>query len=361
MKSIVRSLSILSISTFLFLFISTCQQQPNEPATSPNQNEDEKVMLGKSSTTNSENLELSFEDNGGGKKGEDSIGIKALPCNMLVKYYWEVDHYENIPGKIVGINPHDNRLGSVTKLQELRTKWGFNYLGLYETQYSTAQSAGYTPANLMLIISPYEDNTWINAINNNPTSWGYYVDELVKRLYYADPWRTDIRDLFINVRNVIKNKSTSSLFIEGETDEWFANWVDDIVDVMTCTRYDRDLSDDQRPLWDDFRSTCGSKFSQTWISARLDYQEYYNLLGHARNMGLQGVWLYQNDESGDLTTRISEFSSYAWQFGWLRRFDRKWEYGYECIKADPCGCDPTDISDGWIFSYKRDTGEIREL
>lgn len=366
MKSIVRSLSILSISTFLFLFISTCQQQPNEPATSSNQNEDEKVMLGKSSTTNSENLELSFKDNGGGKKGEDSIGIKALPCNMLYIYYWELERYETVPGKIVGIWPTVRRWGTVSKLSELKNKWGFNYiaatLGWYPTfsPYVNAIAAGYQDTNIMGIgLDPY-DAAYVTAVNSRPPLWGYYMDEPITNHGVGAQVMMELASDFFLVNY------PNSLFMSGETNTDYGSYIYHTIDKIFCTRYGRygDLGDpDQRPLWDQFKQTFGTKFSMTWIAAHKDLSEYNDLLGHARNIGLNGVWLYQYQDSTDTYSNdnISSFSYNAWMKGWLKRFDRRWQYTYECKKADPCGCDPSDLSDGWMFKQKAPTSEIREL
>ena len=40
------------------------------------------------------------------------------------------------------------------------------------------------------------------------------------------------------------------------------------------------------------RNLFGNKFSLTWTSAYNDLSEYNQLLGHASNLGLEGIWLY---------------------------------------------------------------------
>jgi hypothetical protein len=53
---------------------------------------------------------------------------------------------------------------------------------------------------------------------------------------------------------------------------------------------------DQRSDWTEMKDLFGNKFSLTWTSAYNDLSEYNQLLGHAKNLGLTGIWLYQYNE-----------------------------------------------------------------
>ena len=58
---------------------------------------------------------------------------------------------------------------------------------------------------------------------------------------------------------------------------------------------------------------------------------------------------------------VSSFSYSAWLHSWLRRFERRWQYVYTCIKANPCDCDSNDLGDGWYLVEKIPTYVTREV
>ena len=86
----------------------------------------------------------------------------------------------------------------------------------------------------------------------------------------------------------------------GWGDEWEAPWTPG--------------GDDQRDSWSDMRTRFGWRFAMAWVDGRGD--EYDILLGHARNLGLQGVWLFS---LGPLNpANLEAFCSAAARQGWLR-------------------------------------------
>ncbi|MBS3945752.1 MAG: hypothetical protein KGZ42_09665 [Melioribacter sp.] len=130
-----------------------------------------------------------------------------------------------------------------------------------------------------------------------------------------------------------------------------------------CTRYNdypEWFNPDQRSLWTDFHEELVN-FSMTWIGAHKDLSEYDDLIGHATNLGLYGIWLYQYEDNTDVysNNNIETFSLFAWKWGWLRKVERKWVYVYECIDQNPCNCDPYTLGPEWILIDKYPTYETR--
>lgn len=58
----------------------------------------------------------------------------------------------------------------------------------------------------------------------------------------------------------------------------------------------------------------------TWVGAHRDLSDYPELLGHAKNLGLQGVWLYQRQELSDDDGNILRFCDAAADEGYLTRY-----------------------------------------
>lgn len=302
-------------------------------------------------------------------KKDTSGGIIIQPlapaCGTIDKTYWLFDYYSPSDGRIIGIAPDTLRYYDMTRLTDLKSKWGFNYILTIENRVSLANQAGFSNTNIMLLIDPRYNTLCVNTIRNNPVFWGYYSDETIKKIINADPW-ANIRGYFIPVKAEVDAKSPYSIYVDGETDPDYSDWVDDIVDEVTCTRYDIFIpfkDPDQRSLWTDFKNDFSDKFNMTWIAAHLDGNEYDNLIGHANNLGLHGLWYYQQDDATDYNSddNISGFSMSMWKKGWMRRFERQWIYTYECTKPNPCDCNPQDLSDGWTLVNQLKTNFTREI
>ena len=350
------------ILTLIFLFNFCAEKKPSEPTELPK----ETTLLKSVNTNPNANLSVTSDSvkTKDKKKGGDIHPDAVSQCQKVVNY-WIFEKYENVTGKIVGILPTTERFNNNNRLAELKNKWGFNFILTTDVNYDKVTTAGFSSSNIMLYISP-GDGVWENVIANSPISWGYFTDEFVSRLLASNPFLTDdeIRIQANYVRNAIKNKSQTAKYIDGETTVGFANVIDDIVDDLLCTKYDRlPWSTDQRPLWTDFRNNFLTKFSMTWVAAHKDLSEYDNLLGHALNIGLNGVWLYQQEDSTDSYSdnNISSFSLFAWKWGWLSKVERKWTYVYECIHQNPCDCDPYTLGAEWILVEKYPTYETRTV
>lgn len=346
----------------VLLFFTYCKEEPTEPIK-------EKPSLSKS-FANSQNDSLKISavvtvDSTKDKskdKGKSIIVPDAVICGTLDKYYWEFDHYETTPGKIVGILPTPERFSSVQRLAEVRNKWGFCNILAYEGYLGVVfnPSVGYDVNHTMLFIDPSWWN-WKGTIINNPTTYAYYVDEPVT----GHGSGTGVQYMQ-NAHSWIQTNRPGSILVSGETVPGNAWLFQNSTEMVLCTRYCVDGSyfcmyPDQRPLWSDFKSLLPIKFTSTWIGAHADLSSYDELLGHASNLGLTSVWLYQQDDNTDAYSdnNISTFSHYAWKWGWMRKYERQWIYVYRCTKQNPCDCDRNNITDGWELERAYRTSDLR--
>jgi hypothetical protein len=242
--------------------------------------------------------------------------ISFLPNKILPQatYEWK-DYFEPVPGKIVGIWPTWSRWETVDKLKELKYKFGFDYLLLYPGvpySYDNAINAGYTNNKIMFKIGYDEHTNWELVYNYQPI-FAYYFDE---PLYHGVPFVT-YRDLC----QTLHNFSPSTLNIFGEWDAY--DQLDEfaaVADKIMCSGFDNNtlwVDPDQRSLWTSFRNVFGTKFNMTWIGAHKDESDYGELCGHASNIGLTGIWLFQTLESNDANSNIYNFCTAAWNAGYL--------------------------------------------
>lgn len=86
-------------------------------------------------------------------------------------------------------------------------------------------------------------------------------------------------------------------------------------------------------------------------------------MGHASNLGLDGVWLFQADDvlASEQTerSRINNFAFSAWKWGFLLKVERKWAYDYECLNQNPCDCNQNPSA--WALVNKFPTYEYRTI
>lgn len=338
-------------------FFNQCS---NEPPTEPNQLlNSAKEDTGLNLSITGDSIKTKDKDKDKDKdKGGEIVPNAASQCQKVVNY-WLFDHYENVPGKIVGIWPREERWSNVSRLRELKEKFGFNYM--YTTldwPYDNVVAAGYTPSNIMGGGFLVTNNQYQIDVQNRPAQWGYYTDEPLSN---QNGTVQQVESMSIFFRTYY----TSSRFNAGENIVSNANEIEHTVNSMMCTRYNdypEWFDPDQRSLWTDFSEELGN-FSMTWIGAHKDLSEYDNLIGHATNLGLYGTWLYQYEDNTDIysNNNIETFSFFAWKWGWLTKVERKWTYVYECINQNPCNCDPSTLSSEWILVDKYPTYETRFL
>ncbi len=195
-------------------------------------------------------------------------------------------------------------------------------------------------------------------VDNYGNIFAYYIDEPVKHDHPS----------YENLSKYI-HENTDAYFITGDYKRSF--YLEDYAryaDYVMFTSYKNWVyilgfyipwGLDQRPSWSDMKKEYPEKFMMTWIGAHRDTLEYEQLLGHAQNLGLKGIWYFQSWDSTDEYSdyNIANFSEAAWQTGWMIKTERKFIYEYICLK--PNGCDE-NLDTGWVLNKKIDTGEVRK-
>jgi hypothetical protein len=248
---------------------------------------------------------------------------KLFPQNVNYVYSW-YEYYEPVQGKIVGIWPHTNNWNNIQKLKDLKYRWGFYYITFWSPlghdKFNMLKQAGYSPLNSIMRVLQTDD--YLNTTQYDEC-WAYYLDEPADRKI---PFNTVMNmkiwlksnfpnipfiisgykrnsDL-INYTNLLADKVLFSAYIHWRKFLWF--WVS------------WPINTDQRDDWTDMKNLFGNKFSMTWISAYSDLSEYYQLLGHAQNLGLEGVWLYEFSEGSEVDdNNINTFCNAAVKSGFL--------------------------------------------
>ncbi|MCX7761387.1 MAG: hypothetical protein N2252_00970 [Candidatus Kryptonium sp.] len=297
-------------------------------------------------------------------------------------YQITFDHYEPVPGKIIGIwTPNTNIPWS-----ELYSKYGFRGINVSVGQYEMARQSGFEPKYMRIAISPNQDSPdYYEYVVSNFYAGQYYTDEPLNHNcignWYHPEW-SNYGVLMSQIRNFIHSKyaDSSKFVISGykKCDHFLeAVFTYDGVDNVTFSSYKKWLpilisnecwypaSKDQRDSWTDWKNSFGEKFSSVWISAFPDWNkvrkndlisdddigEYNTLLGHAANLGLKEVWLWCSQDGYNLTY-ITEFCEAAWRQGWLRKFVKVTEYWiwYRCIEDISTLCDP-DNPDVWVIDH----------
>ncbi|NMB83553.1 MAG: hypothetical protein GYA14_17230, partial [Ignavibacteria bacterium] len=128
--------------------------------------------------------------------------------------------------------------------------------------------------------------------------------------------------------------------------------VDDLVDIINnsgYTDYSYNIflgcfnylhSRDQRSEWSDYNTLFGQKFNHLWISGASDRGEMDLLIGHAKNMNKNSIWLYAGEmdmSNASYWEAIYEFNYYSYLHNFLLREERKFIYVYNYIgNENPC-------------------------
>jgi len=226
-----------------------------------------------------------------------------LPQDTNYVFSW-YKYYSSVQEKIIGIWPHVNRWNSIDRLKELKYRWGFDHLVFWsklgENEFSMVKQIGYVPdINIMRSI---EADDYPNSLNYDKC-WAYFLDEPSYKNISYESVQT--------IRNWLKDNFTDILFVISgyKRDDDLINLTNNLADKVMFSSYIHwwkilgqwvswPVNPDQRSDWTDMKNLFGSKFSMTWISAYRDLSEYDDLFGHATNLGLEGIWLYEDNPSG---------------------------------------------------------------
>ena len=236
-------------------------------------------------------------------------------------------NYKTVENKIIGIWPHDTRYDDLSRLKELRYRWGFNNILLARvfgnSHYSMIIEAGFDSLNIMRQIWP---DSYVENVESIPETWSYYIDE-----------PADLNEnivIWTNIKNWVKDKyPNSKIVLSGyKRNEFLKEYVQTISDYAMFSSYKHwweflgiwiswPENPDQRSDWADMEILFGSKFEFSWVGAHRDMSEYDDLLGKAKNLFLQGVFLYQlepfENEADD--TNFESFAEAATKHGFLSK------------------------------------------
>lgn len=278
-------------------------------------------------------------------------------CYILEFEIWALEKYISKSGYIVGILPKGSENYPVNLywqydqniLSILKNKYAFNKICLERAAIAT--NTIYVPNQIMACGDAIYPAALISSYSNysiNPL-WGLYVDEPYHRSLSVSSWKDSL--------SVSKSwwkwkMGSSSLFIGGETCLEYAHEFDHLVDFVNMTAYRDMISNfivtcvenpfdvDQRGDWSEFNTTFTSKFNHLWISGASDQGEMDLLIGHAKNMNKNSIWLYAGEpEISDQTywNSIYEFCFFSYTHSFIYRKERKYIFVYSYIGFDdPC-------------------------
>lgn len=250
------------------------------------------------------------------------IGFAKAQVNYLES--WS-KYYETIEYKIIGIWPHNTRYYDLSRLKELRYKWGFNHVLLAEYRgmeyYQMLINSGFDSLNIMRQV---KKETYVQNVEDIPETWSYYIDEPADLNENINTWSDItnwIQDKYPNSKIVLsgyKRNNNLKDYVQTLSDnvmfssykhwyELFGLWIPGI--------------SDQRESWEDMENLFGIKHEFTWVGAHRDLSEYDDLLGKAKNLFLKGVFLFQlwpvEDEVDD--NNLEMFAEAATKNGYLTK------------------------------------------
>lgn len=311
----------------------------------------------------------SSDDSSRLNRGIDPQALWYAAGSYYYEENWSFDHYEPKAGKLVGVWP-DN--WTSPRLSELYSIWGFRGILVYpNNDYNTALGVGFTTSNMMVAVS-WED--YQSVVPNYP-AFRYSAGERTDHACFGGPPYT--QDRLLTMGNFIRSYGRTFGIDGYRRCAHFTN-ATSAVDFVMYSSYKNwnqwvsecwlPGSSDQRDSWSDMRNIFGSKFMSTWISGRvststcgnetdIDSDEYWQLTGHANNLGLSEIWFFIN--CGTTQDELAWFTHWAWYNGWLRKFERKSYTVYEC--DCPAGCYSIPPGECWIPVGVQYTNVLREV
>ena len=252
-----------------------------------------------------------------------------MQCNDYFEYVWSFDHYTTKGDKWLGIWPYSY---SISVLKDFKNKWGYIKVVVSTGNYNNAISAGDSADDIMITLPTY--SSYQNIVQKYNAKY-YYIDEPLRRGTYSKEQLVEIANYIASVR------SNSGLMISTF---WYNPYLGPPLDLLyvvnhtsnayiQCDQYDGD----QRGLWTGFHQSIGDRNPSDWVNTVRDgVSEFNQLFAKANNLNLKSLWLYTRDGNHDA---IGDFSDYAWQNGFLRRFDHLYRYYWHCyFPGDPCYC-----------------------
>ncbi|MGE5679316.1 MAG: hypothetical protein ACM34K_00410 [Bacillota bacterium] len=359
MKS--HRLTLVFLSFLLVIFSISCSKEPYAPlspkVSSGNEEKFAKafsaVKVKASYERSIDTLEL---------QTDSAKNPKTPDINNAIKTEWVFDHYEAIPGKVMGIWPRNARYNG-ERLKQLHYKWGFNYLLFcrQDNEFNLAAASGFPAENLLVQVLP--NNYQANMDKYKNSIYGYYCDEPCENGYdfnAMSTYRSNIAPETKWITSSFRRISCTNSIVNSADYILFSSYVH-WWQILPNVWVSYPVKPDQRPDWSDMKSRFGNKFQMTWIGAHMDASEYSNLTGHAANLGLKGLWLYQLEDATDDASddNLSQYCYWAWRNGFLKRFERK--YIIQSVSDDFTPVDQEKSGNKKGNIKATETGELREV
>ncbi len=267
---------------------------------------------------------------------------------------WKFDHYEQVPGKTLGVWPSDY---SISYLTMLRSKLGYSgiLIAPNQTQYNNAVSAGFK--KIMISLTSALVDKRYKEIKNFGNVYAYYVDEPADQNHSIEGIKNAINNLGLNSLFIIsgyKRTGTLNEDVNRADKVMFSSYKHWYV-VFPGIWVSWPVDNDQTPDWSDMQRRYGNKFSMTWINT-IETTEFDTLFAHAQNLGLTGMWVYSLD--GHKKDQFGNISNTAFHYSFLKIFLRKWYDVYKCNCTIGCFNTPPDSGKCWKYLSSDSTGVV---
>jgi hypothetical protein len=275
--------------------------------------------------------------------------------------HWITDGFEAEENTIVGIWSKDLRLKSAEELIKLKNQYGFNYIyvniHIDSATVNLLLNSGYSRDRMMVQIIP---ENYQEKIKEFGTVFAYYIDEPNERGFSIS-----------GVKEFIDMHAPGSLYIisgyrrtsglnsfvkesDGVMFSSYKHWWNCFPGVW-CPWPE---NTDQREDWTDMLERYGEKSFMNWVGAHRDVEDYPELLLHAADLKLPGVWLYQYQDELNSDENLLKFSEAAWAAGYLKKYMRKFIYEYRCTHPGGSECSDNSTA-GYALYMVHPTDEIR--
>jgi hypothetical protein len=269
---------------------------------------------------------------------------------------WRLQNYAAKEGFIIGIWPHELRIENAAEAERLHKYFGFSHIFFNvnhgKEKYGMLNKVGFPPERIMVQLVSGNFRERVKEFRN---VYAFYIDE---------PYENDLS--IEGVREFIEEYSPNSLFItSGYRRNSGLNRVVNEADGVMFSSYKHwwqclpgiwctwPVDMDQRPDWTDMKERYGDKSFTNWTGSHRDTLEFYDLLEHASDLNLKGVWLYNYQDPHNSEKNLLKFSDAAWSAGYMHKYERKFLYKYRCYNKSPEDCN-------WELYDIQSTDEMRK-
>jgi len=335
-------------------------------------------ITGDSTKTDTAKIKDKEKNKDKGKGG--GIVPNAPVCGVMDKQYWIMEKYLQIPNKRIGIWINQqfynyewlNKIKNYYSFSNLAVVWPLdNNPQTMINRIQLCESVGFSRYSDLMHIIPSKYNFWVTYDYIKDFLY-HYTDEPLE----IEEHTWSLTDL-INASAAILSVRSDAKFLVGSADNQYTTFGSTLPyylqfanltpnSGMMYSDYESGIFNninDQSEVWDFFKNYFGqTKVFTQWIGLDEDYHnlgnvEYGRLLEVANDHNYSLIWLYAGGASE--LYKVDIFCGYAFQKGWLNKFERLWIYTCECSKTNPCDYNQNDLADGWVLSNTYATSTTR--